>query len=80
MLQHLDVRVRFQLLHQCFLHRAPGRIGGMHNPAVRMPAFAGEMQLGGVVVVARKWHTLRDQPFHGGATVLDHESDRLVFA
>jgi hypothetical protein len=52
----------FHALHERFLHRAAGRVRGVHDAPVAVAAFAREMQLLLVVVVAGEGHALCHQP------------------
>ena len=80
MLQYLHVRMRLELLHECFLHGATGRVGRMYDAAMRMPAFTGEMQLGSIVIFPGERHALGKQPLDGAATVLNHEPHGIIVA
>jgi hypothetical protein len=69
----MDVRVRAHLFCQRRLHGAAGGVGDMQDAALAMTAFAGQMKTGRGIV-AGEWHAAFDQPFHGGAAVLDDEA------
>ena len=80
MLKDFDVWVRFQLLHQRFLYRAAGCVGRVHDTAVRMAAFTGEVQFSGIVIVPGERHALFEQPLDGTAAMLHHEAHRVILA
>ena len=71
--------MRLDLLCEGGLDRRAGRIGGVHDAAVAVAAFARQMKAAVAAVVGGEGYALGDEPFDQLAAALDHETrDRLV--
>ena len=73
--QQRDVRIFLRRLEQRGLHRPAGSIVHMDDAAVRMPAFARQVQ---VAFLAVEGHAQLAQPVDRGRRAFDHELDRLL--
>ena len=73
--QHCDIVMRFGSFEERFLHGPSGRIIDMDDPAMRMPALAGEMQITRFLV---ERHAQLHEIINGLRSALDHEIDRLL--
>jgi hypothetical protein len=81
--QHGDVRVRAGQRHQRGLDRTAGGIGGVHDAAVRVATFAGQVQARAaveLVLVARELDSLVEQPLDACRTALDGEAHGILVA
>ena len=70
-----DVGMRFGRAQERFLHRPAGRVVDVHDAAVRMAAFAGEVE---VAALAVERHAQFDQAIDRVRGALDHEFHRLA--
>ena len=73
--QQRDIGVFLRCLEQRGLHRPAGRIVHMDDPAMRMPAFTGEVQ---VILFAVERDPQFAQAVDRGGGALDHEFDRFA--
>ena len=83
MFKQVNIRVRPHPGLKGRLYGLAGRIGGMDNAPVTVPAFPVQVKLAlpvGGFIQAGKIHALADQPVDAGAAVLHHKLDHLRVA